>query len=264
MSNHNDGVKTTTMNGAMAPAATTPMLVEQVVDEIVYRYQSGFGNELASEVIVGALPKGRNTPRNVPYGLYTEQLSGTAFTAPRAVNRRTWLYRIQPSVCNSNLNNSNDSNNENVPMNRYFGGCNPIDCVPTVDACRWHPPPRRFQSNVDMEPEEANKAEPKNFIKALKLMCHGGSVQHLYGVAIYQYSGLTASMSEYGHTLGQCRWRLCHCAVSEYAAHYHRTGSLGGSSHGNGRDFSWYGLCGESCIHSRTRRERGGGCRWWW
>jgi len=30
--------------------------------------------------------------------LYAEQLSGTAFTAPRVVNRRTWLYRMRPSV----------------------------------------------------------------------------------------------------------------------------------------------------------------------
>jgi homogentisate 1,2-dioxygenase len=182
------------MNGAMAPAAiTTPMLVEQVVDGIVYRYQSGFGNELASEVIVGALPKGRNTPKNVPYGLYTEQLSGTAFTAPRAVNRRTWLYRIQPSVSMNSTNAT--SNNENVPLHQYFGGCSPIDCVPTVDACRWHPPPRRLQSDVDMQPEEATATvEPQNFIQALKLVCHGGSPQQLHGVAIYQYNRLTASM----------------------------------------------------------------------
>ena len=33
-----------------------------------------------------------------PYGLYAEQLSGTAFTAPRAQNKRSWLYRIRPSV----------------------------------------------------------------------------------------------------------------------------------------------------------------------
>ena len=33
-----------------------------------------------------------------PYGLYAEQLSGTAFTAPRAENRRSWLYRIRPAA----------------------------------------------------------------------------------------------------------------------------------------------------------------------
>ena len=59
---------------------------------------SGFGNEFASEALEGALPKGRNSPQKCPFGLYAEQFSGTAFTAPRAMNRRSWLYRIRPAV----------------------------------------------------------------------------------------------------------------------------------------------------------------------
>ena len=61
-------------------------------------YQSGFGNEYASEAVPGALPQGRNSPQRAPFGLYAELLSGTAFTAPRHANQRTWLYRRQPSV----------------------------------------------------------------------------------------------------------------------------------------------------------------------
>jgi homogentisate 1,2-dioxygenase len=61
-------------------------------------YQSGFGNEFATEALPGALPQGRNSPQRVAYGLYAEQLSGTAFTAPRAHNRRSWLYRIRPAA----------------------------------------------------------------------------------------------------------------------------------------------------------------------
>ena len=61
-------------------------------------YQSGFGNEFATEAVEGALPLGQNSPQRAPYGLYAEQLSGTAFTAPRAVNRRSWLYRIRPAA----------------------------------------------------------------------------------------------------------------------------------------------------------------------
>jgi homogentisate 1,2-dioxygenase len=61
-------------------------------------YQSGFGNHFASQAVPGALPQGRNSPQRVAHGLYAELLSGTAFTAPRAENRRTWLYRRQPSV----------------------------------------------------------------------------------------------------------------------------------------------------------------------
>src|SRR5512146_691241 len=61
-------------------------------------YQSGFGSELATEALEGALPVGRNSPQKAPYGLYAEQTSGTAFTAPRHANRRVWTYRIRPSV----------------------------------------------------------------------------------------------------------------------------------------------------------------------
>src|SRR3954454_10276296 len=61
-------------------------------------YMSGFGNSFETEALPGALPVGRNSPQRAAYGLYAEQLSGTAFTAPRASNRRTWFYRIRPSV----------------------------------------------------------------------------------------------------------------------------------------------------------------------
>src|ERR1700736_793792 len=61
-------------------------------------YQSGFGNEFATEALTGALPAGQNSPQRAPYGLYAEQLSGTAFTAPRGANRRSWLYRIRPAA----------------------------------------------------------------------------------------------------------------------------------------------------------------------
>jgi homogentisate 1,2-dioxygenase len=61
----------------------------------------GFGNDFESEALPGALPQGRNSPQQCPYGLYAEQLSGSPFTAPRATNERSWLYRIRPSVRHS-------------------------------------------------------------------------------------------------------------------------------------------------------------------
>ena len=61
-------------------------------------YMTGFANEWATEAIAGALPVGRNSPQVAPLGLYAEQLSGTAFTAPRHSNRRSWLYRIRPGA----------------------------------------------------------------------------------------------------------------------------------------------------------------------
>ncbi len=62
------------------------------------RYQSGFGNTFATEAIPDTLPIGRNSPQRVAHGLYAEQFSGTAFTAPREKNRRSWLYRIRPTA----------------------------------------------------------------------------------------------------------------------------------------------------------------------
>ncbi|WP_034159835.1 homogentisate 1,2-dioxygenase [Sphingomonas sp. ERG5] len=61
-------------------------------------YQTGFGNHFATEALPGALPIGRNSPQKPAFGLYAEQLSGTAFTAPRHENRRSWLYRLRPSA----------------------------------------------------------------------------------------------------------------------------------------------------------------------
>jgi homogentisate 1,2-dioxygenase len=62
------------------------------------RYMPGFGGEKSSEAVAGALPANQNTPQRCAFGLYAEQLSGTAFTKPRASNQRTWLYRIRPSA----------------------------------------------------------------------------------------------------------------------------------------------------------------------
>jgi homogentisate 1,2-dioxygenase len=64
----------------------------------VIRYQSGFGNTFSSEAVKGALPAGRNSPQRPPKGLYAEVFSGSAFTAPRAENFSTWLYKLRPSA----------------------------------------------------------------------------------------------------------------------------------------------------------------------
>src|SRR5881628_1608291 len=95
------------------------------------RYQSGFGNEFATEALPGALPVGQNSPQKCPYGLYAEQLSGSAFTAPRAANRRSWLYRIRPSAMHSQF-----SPGEMGKLTARF------DIVGTPpDQLRWNPFP---------------------------------------------------------------------------------------------------------------------------
>ena len=77
------------MNAPYTPPATT---------RTKPAYQTGFGNSFETEALPGALPQGRNSPQRCAFGLYAEQLSGSPFTAPRASNERSWLYRIQPSV----------------------------------------------------------------------------------------------------------------------------------------------------------------------
>lgn len=67
------------------------------------KYLNGFGNQLESEALEGALPKGQFMPQKCAYGLYAEQLSGTAFTAPRVANQRSWLYRILPTCVHEPL-----------------------------------------------------------------------------------------------------------------------------------------------------------------
>jgi len=66
------------------------------------KYNTGFGNDFETEAVEGALPQGQNSPQQCPLGLYAEQLSGSAFTAPRGRNERSWLYRIRPSVKHTN------------------------------------------------------------------------------------------------------------------------------------------------------------------
>ncbi len=73
----------------------------RAVGTITPGYMSGFGNSFETEALPGALPIGRNSPQKCTYGLYAEQLSGSPFTAPRAANERSWLYRIRPSVKHS-------------------------------------------------------------------------------------------------------------------------------------------------------------------
>ena len=79
-----------------------------MTDPITPTYIPGFGNHVSTEAVLGALPIGRNSPQRPAFGLYTEQLSGTAFTAPRHENRRSWLYRLRPSA-------------EHPPFTRYEG-----------------------------------------------------------------------------------------------------------------------------------------------
>ena len=83
----------------MAPNSDPGLKVDVISDNSQpLVYMSGFGNDFQTEALPGALPQGMNSPQKCSYGLYAEQLSGTAFTAPNGSNQRSWCYRIRPSV----------------------------------------------------------------------------------------------------------------------------------------------------------------------
>ena len=128
------------------------------------QYLSGFANEHATEALPGTLPVGRNSPQVVAHGLYAEQISGTAFTAPRHANRRSWLYRIRPAS-----------------MHRPFALLqsgkfhNDFDALPvTPNQLRWDPLPL--------------PAAPTDFIDGLVTMAGNGSAAAQHGIAIHVYA----------------------------------------------------------------------------
>ncbi|MER7520634.1 homogentisate 1,2-dioxygenase [Streptomyces sp. NPDC126499] len=95
-------------------------------------YSTGFGNEHSSEAVPGALPEGRNSPQRAPLGLYAEQLSGSAFTEPRAHNRRSWLYRIRPSAAHPPFARIDNGALRGAPF---------TETVPDPNRLRWNPLP---------------------------------------------------------------------------------------------------------------------------
>ena len=129
------------------------------------QYMSGFGNEFATEAAAGALPQGRNSPQQVPHGLYAEVISGTAFTAPRATNRRTWMYRRQPSVVSGAY----------APYEQPLwtsGAAGGVDMPP--DPLRWSPFPI---------PDA-----PLDFVDGVRTVVANGDVQSQCGVAALIYT----------------------------------------------------------------------------
>ncbi len=129
------------------------------------QYLTGFGNHFASEAIAGALPVGRNSPQQVAFGLYAEQLSGTAFTAPRGENRRSWLYRIRPAAMHGTF-----AVFEGAPGFHNVFGDGPV----SPDQLRWSPLPL---------PDA-----PTDFIEGLLTMAGNGSAESQHGVGLHLYA----------------------------------------------------------------------------
>ncbi|MDN2709987.1 homogentisate 1,2-dioxygenase [Janthinobacterium sp. SUN118] len=130
-------------------------------------YQSGFGNEFATEAVPGALPQGQNSPQQAPLGLYAEQLSGTAFTAPRAQNRRSWLYRIRPA--------SRHPPFTLLANPRIVSDFHAMPPTPP-NQLRWDPLPL------------PDAGQATDFIDGLVTMAGNGSAEAMSGCAIHLYA----------------------------------------------------------------------------
>jgi homogentisate 1,2-dioxygenase len=135
------------------------------------QYLSGFRNHFATEALPGALPVGQNAPQRCAYGLYAEQFSGSAFTAPREHNLRSWLYRIRPSVAQSAYR----------PLDAGAMRTAPFDQVPAdPNQMRWDPLPIPQQ--------------PTDFIDGLFTMAGNGDVGTQAGCGVHLYA-FTADMT---------------------------------------------------------------------
>ena len=122
-----------------------------------------------SEALPGALPKGQNNPQQCPYGLYAEQLSGTAFTLPRFKNQRSWLYRIHPSVQHSKMIPSEVSGlGRSKNESRTF--------VVEPNQLRWNPENVPSQAEIEL-----------NFVNGIHTTAMHGDPCGKEGLAIHTY-----------------------------------------------------------------------------
>jgi homogentisate 1,2-dioxygenase len=137
-------------------------------------YQSGFGNTFSSEAVKGALPVGQNSPQRPPLGLYPEVLSGSAFTAPRAENLSTWMYRLRPSAMHP-------------PFRKIAGGLlrsGPFGEVePAPNRLRWNPMPL--------------PARPTDFLEGLATLAGSGEPAAQAGIAVHLYAANRSMKDRY-------------------------------------------------------------------
>ncbi|HKU27870.1 MAG TPA: homogentisate 1,2-dioxygenase, partial [Candidatus Sulfotelmatobacter sp.] len=137
-------------------------------------YMCGFGNHFSTEALAGALPDGRNSPQRAPFGLYAELISGAAFTAPRAENRRTWTYRLLPSAMQAEYGKSTHSSWKSGPFNEVETPANRF---------RWDPWPAPVAST--------------DFVDGIVTIGGNGSPEAQTGMAAHSYRANTSMLDRY-------------------------------------------------------------------
>jgi homogentisate 1,2-dioxygenase len=144
----------------------------QATASIKSNYMSGWANDFETEALPGALPQGMNSPQKVNYGLYGEQLSGTAFTQPKS--ERTWCYRIRPSVKHMHRF-------VRIELPYWKSAPHVLDDVTSLGQYRWNP-------------IEAGNAD-LTWLTGMRTMTTAGDVNTQIGMASHVYL-VTQSMTE--------------------------------------------------------------------
>ena len=139
-------------------------------------YMPGFGNDFETEALPGALPQGQNSPQKCNYGLYAEQLSGTAFTAPRGQNERTWCYRIRPSVHHTGRFTA-------IDLPHWKTAPHVLPGVTSLGQYRWDPIPVPDQ--------------PLTWLTGMRTMTTAGDVNIQVGMATHVYLVTQSMQDEY-------------------------------------------------------------------
>jgi homogentisate 1,2-dioxygenase len=165
-----------------------------------FQYESGFGNQFVTEAVKGALPVGRNSPQQAPLGLYAEQLSGTAFTQPRAVNQRTWVYRILPSAKHPAFERIDNKNLKATPFD---------EIEPNPNRLRWDPLPlplplplaagQAGQAGAAGQADEDDQSgvERQDFIDGLFTVGGNGDIKTRNGMAVHLYAANKSMQDRY-------------------------------------------------------------------
>ncbi|RYZ13004.1 MAG: homogentisate 1,2-dioxygenase [Comamonadaceae bacterium] len=156
------------MNPSQSALLAEPLPAAEAANEASghtpLNYQSGFGNEYATEAMAGALPRGRNSPQRAPFDLYPELISGTAFTAPRHENRRTWMYRRQPSVVSGRY--------RPYAQSHWTTGADRAAAL-APEPMRWHPIP--FEAGGG------------DFVDGMRTLAANGDAEAQTGIAAHVY-----------------------------------------------------------------------------
>mmetsp|Transcript_19344 Transcript_19344/g.35930 ORF Transcript_19344/g.35930 Transcript_19344/m.35930 type:complete len:450 (+) Transcript_19344:45-1394(+) len=134
----------------------------------MFKYNTGFDSEFQTSALPNALPPFGNNPQVCPYNLYAEQLSGTAFTVPRKDNRRTWMYRTQPSVLHNPFEEVEGGSLSHGPFTRSPG------YRISPNQLRWNPLPL--------------PSSPSTFVEGLKTIAGEGDPKSKQGLAIHMYA----------------------------------------------------------------------------